>query len=170
MVNGSIAIGSVTMRSYRNLDRCTSLLREQELPHASKSLATSPAQACPSKSRLTQLRRRADRVPHRAHRTNRSSATRMSPEALHPQRFIAVTSRQSSGPQGKLMPMGSTKHVGVDAATGQESKTLGDARADDSANTAVSYAIILGPYERVADLDERLRRIFAVLSLLPLWE
>jgi len=68
------------------------------------------------------------------------------------------------------MPMGSTKHVGVDAATGQESKTLGDARADDSANTAVSYPIIVRSYEPVADLDERLRRIYAVLSLPPLWE
>jgi len=36
--------------------------------------------------------------------------------------------------------------------------------------TAVSYPIILRSYEPVADLDERLRRIFAVLSLHPLWE
>jgi hypothetical protein len=63
------------------------------------------------------------------------------------------------------MSMGSTKHVGAEAATGQESKKLGDARAEDSAKTAASYPIILRSYEPVADLDERLRRIFAVLSL-----
>jgi hypothetical protein len=63
------------------------------------------------------------------------------------------------------MPMGSAEHVGAEAATGQESKTLGDARADDPAKPAVSYPIILRSYEPVADLDERLRRTFAVLSL-----
>jgi hypothetical protein len=34
-----------------------------------------------------------------------------------------------------------------------------------SEKAAVSYPIILRSYEPVADLDERLRRIFAVLSL-----
>jgi hypothetical protein len=44
-------------------------------------------------------------------------------------------------------------------------RSSGDARAEDSAKTAASYPIILRSYEPVADLDERLRRIFAVLSL-----
>ena len=39
-----------------------------------------------------------------------------------------------------------------------------------SEKAAVSYPIILRSYEPVADLDERLRRIFAVLSLPPVDE
>jgi len=39
-----------------------------------------------------------------------------------------------------------------------------------SEKAAASYPIILRSYEPVADLDERLRRIFAVLSLPPVVE
>jgi hypothetical protein len=62
------------------------------------------------------------------------------------QRFIAVTSRQLSGPHGKLMQM------------------PGEA-GDEEPET---YPIIIRSYEPVADLDDRLQRIFAVLSLPPL--
>ena len=89
---------------------------------------------------------------------------------LQAQRSIAVTSRQSSGPHGKLMPMGSTKHVGAEAATGEEAKMPGVAHTTASEKAAASYPIILRSYEPVAELDERLRRIFAVLSLPPVVE
>jgi hypothetical protein len=39
-----------------------------------------------------------------------------------------------------------------------------------SEKAAASYPIILRSYEPAADLDERLRRIFAVLSLPPVVE
>jgi hypothetical protein len=80
---------------------------------------------------------------------------------MHAQGFIAVTSRKSSGPQGKLMLMESKKQVGAETATGEESKMRGEPRV----TTAASYPIVLRSYEPAADLDERLRRIFAVLSL-----
>jgi hypothetical protein len=90
--------------------------------------------------------------------------------ALQGQRCIAVTSRQSSGPHGKLMPMRSTKHVGAEPLTGEEAKLLGVAHTKVSEKAAASYPIILRSYEPVTDLDERLRRIFAVLSLPPVVE
>src|SRR5205809_44046 len=91
-----------------------------------------------------------------------------SPEPLREQRFIAVTSRQSSGPHGKLTPMESAKHVGAEAGTGAESERRGEARTEESVKAAASYPIIVRSYEPVDDLDERLRRIFAVLSLPPI--
>jgi hypothetical protein len=39
---------------------------------------------------------------------------------------------------------------------------------EESATAAESYPIIIRSYEPVADLDDRLQRIFAVLSLPPL--
>ena len=86
------------------------------------------------------------------------------------QRFIAVTSRQPSDTHGKLMPMGSRNRVGAEAAAGEETKLLGEAHTEASGEAAVSYPIIVRSYEPVADLDERLRRIFAVLSLPPVDE
>jgi hypothetical protein len=77
-----------------------------------------------------------------------------------------VTSRQSSGPHGKLRLMESAKQVDDEAATDEESKTRGDA----AVNAAASYPIVLRSYEPAADLEERLRRIFAVLSLPPVQE
>jgi hypothetical protein len=68
---------------------------------------------------------------------------------MHPQRFIAVTSRQLSVPHGKLMQM------------------PGEARDQEPETAAESYPIIIRSYEPVADLDDRLQRIFAVLSLPP---
>jgi hypothetical protein len=44
----------------------------------------------------------------------------------------------------------------------------GEARDEESATAAESYPIIIRSYEPVADLDDRLERIFAVLSLPPL--
>jgi hypothetical protein len=49
------------------------------------------------------------------------------------QRFIAVTSRQPSDSQGKLMPMGSRKRVGAEAATGEETMLRGEAHKEASA-------------------------------------
>jgi hypothetical protein len=66
------------------------------------------------------------------------------------QKFIAVTSPQLSAPPGKLMRMS------------------GEARDEESAREVESYPIIIRSYERVADLDDRLERIFAVHSLPPL--
>jgi hypothetical protein len=77
-----------------------------------------------------------------------------------------VTSRKSSGPQGKLTLMESRKQVGAEGATGEESKMRGEARV----KAAASYPIVLRSYEPAADLDERLRRIFAVVSLPPAQE
>jgi hypothetical protein len=68
------------------------------------------------------------------------------------------------------MPMESKKHVGAEAGTGEEAKMPGAARMKASEKTAASYPIILCSYEPVADLDQRLRRIFAVLSLPPVVE
>jgi hypothetical protein len=82
------------------------------------------------------------------------------------QRFIAVTSRKPSGPQSKLMLMELMKQVGAEAATGEESKMRGEARVE----AAASYPIVLRSYEPAADLDERLRRIYTVLSLPPMQE
>jgi hypothetical protein len=67
------------------------------------------------------------------------------------------------------MPMESKKHVGAKAGTGEEAKT-GVAHTKASEKVVASYPIILRSYEPVADLDERLRRIFAVLSLPPVVE
>jgi hypothetical protein len=64
------------------------------------------------------------------------------------------------------MLMESGEQVGAEAATGEESKTRGDARV----NAAASYPIVLRSYEPAADLEERLRRIFAMLSLPPVQE
>jgi hypothetical protein len=64
------------------------------------------------------------------------------------------------------MLMESRKQVDAEAATAEESKMRSEARADDVA----SYPIVLRSYEPAADLDERLRRIFAVLSLPPVQE
>jgi hypothetical protein len=69
---------------------------------------------------------------------------------MHGQKFIAVTSRQLSGPHGKLMQM------------------PGKARDQGPETAAESYPIIIRSYEPVADLDHRLQRIYAVLSLPPL--
>ena len=62
-----------------------------------------------------------------------------------------MTSRQPSGRDGKLMQMPSE--------AGVESETV-----------AESYPVILRSFEPVPDLDDRLQRIFAVLSLPPLEE
>ncbi len=94
-------------------------------------------------------------------------AARSSP-AAHGQKFIAVTSDKSSGPHGKLMPVESAKHVGAEAATGEESERPGEARTESSVRAAASYPMIVRSYEPVDDLDERLRRIFAVLRLPPI--
>jgi hypothetical protein len=61
-----------------------------------------------------------------------------------------VTSGQLSSPHGKLMQM------------------PGEARAEASETEGGSYPIIVRSYEPVADLDDRLQRIFTVLSLPPL--
>jgi hypothetical protein len=63
--------------------------------------------------------------------------------------------------------MESRKHVGAEAGAGEEAKMPGVAHTKASEKAAASYPIILRSYEPVADLDERLRRIFAVLSLPP---
>ena len=81
-----------------------------------------------------------------------------------------MTSREPSDLEGKLMPMESWKHVGAEAGTGEEARMPGDARTKASEKAATSYPIIVRSYEPVADLDERLRRIFAVLSLPPVDE
>jgi hypothetical protein len=47
---------------------------------------------------------------------------------------------------------------------------LGAARVDESVKTDASYPITLRSYAPVADLEERLRRIFALLSLPPVDE
>jgi hypothetical protein len=64
------------------------------------------------------------------------------------------------------MLMESRKRVGGEAAAGEESKMRGEARVE----AAASYPIVLRSYEPAADLDERLRRIFTVLSLPPTQE
>jgi hypothetical protein len=46
----------------------------------------------------------------------------------------------------------------------------GEAHTKASEEAATSYLVIVGSYEPVADLDERLRRIVAVLSLPPVDE
>lgn len=66
--------------------------------------------------------------------------------------------------------MESRKHVGAEAGTGEEAKMPGIAHTKASEKAAASYPIILRSYEPFADLDERLRRIFAVLSLPPVVE
>jgi hypothetical protein len=71
---------------------------------------------------------------------------------MNAQKFIAVTSRELSGPHGKLI------------------QVPGEARVEDSGTAAKSYPIIVRSYEPVADLDDRLRRNFTVLSLPPLEE
>jgi hypothetical protein len=71
---------------------------------------------------------------------------------MNGQKFIAVTSRQRSGPHGKLMQM------------------PGEARVEETGTEAESYPIIVSSFEPVADLDDRLQRIFTVLSLPPLEE
>jgi len=60
-----------------------------------------------------------------------------------------VTSPQLSGPPGKLMWMPS------------------EARDWESSTTAESYPIIIRSYEPVAELDDRVERFFALLSLPP---
>ena len=55
---------------------------------------------------------------------------------INRQRFIAVTSRQPRDAQGKLMPMGSRKRVGAEAATGEETKLPGEAHTEASEEAA----------------------------------
>jgi hypothetical protein len=62
--------------------------------------------------------------------------------------------------------MESRKQVGAEAATGEEPKVRGEARAE----AAASYPIVLRSYEPAGDLDERLRRISTILSLPPMQE
>jgi hypothetical protein len=71
---------------------------------------------------------------------------------LQGQKFIAVTTRQLSGPHGKLMQM------------------PGEARVEETGTEAEAYSIIVRSFRPVADLDDRLQRIFTVLSLPPLEE
>jgi hypothetical protein len=66
--------------------------------------------------------------------------------------------------------MESGKRVGAEAGTGDEAKMPGTAHTKASVKAAASYPIVLRSYVPVADLDERLRRIFAVLSLRPVVE
>jgi hypothetical protein len=68
------------------------------------------------------------------------------------------------------MPMESKKHVGAEAGTGEDAKMPGVAHTKESEKAAARYPIILRSYEPVADLDQRLRRIFAVRSLPPVVE
>jgi hypothetical protein len=63
-----------------------------------------------------------------------------------------VTSRQLSSPHGKLMQMPD------------------EARDEEPETAAESSPIITRSYEPVADLDDRLRRIYGVLSRPPLEE
>ena len=77
-----------------------------------------------------------------------------------------MTSQEPSGSQSKLMLMESRKQAGAEAATGEESKVRGEART----KAATSYPIVLCSHEPAPDLDARLRRIFAVLSLPPVQE
>ena len=46
----------------------------------------------------------------------------------------------------------------------------GEARVEESETEAESYPIIIRSFKPVADLDDRLQRIFTVLSLPPLEE
>jgi hypothetical protein len=46
----------------------------------------------------------------------------------------------------------------------------GEARVEETGAEAESYPIIVRSFEPVADLDDRLQRIFTVLSLPPLEE
>jgi hypothetical protein len=62
--------------------------------------------------------------------------------------------------------MESGKAASGEAATSEESKMRGEAHVAEAA----SYPIIVRSNEPVADLDERLRRIFSVLSLPALEE
>jgi hypothetical protein len=64
--------------------------------------------------------------------------------------------------------MESAKHVGTEAATGEESERLREDGTEESVKAAAYYPIIVRSYEPVDDLDERLRRIFAVLRLPPM--
>jgi hypothetical protein len=65
-----------------------------------------------------------------------------------------------------MMMMESRKQVDAEAATGEEPKMQGEARVE----AATSYPIVLRSYEPAPDLDERLRRIYTVLSLPPMPE
>jgi hypothetical protein len=56
-----------------------------------------------------------------------------------------------------LVVMKSRKQSGAWAVTGEESKMRGEA----CVKAAASYPIVLRSYEPAANLDERLRRIFA---------
>jgi hypothetical protein len=73
---------------------------------------------------------------------------------MHGQRFIAVTSPQPYGQHRKLMTDGDG----------------GEARVKEPEPEAESYPIIVRSYEPVADLDDRLQRIYTRLSLPPVEE
>jgi hypothetical protein len=66
--------------------------------------------------------------------------------------------------------MESRKHGGAEAGTGEEAKLPGEGHTKASEKAATSYPIIVRSHEPVADLAERLPRIFAVLSLPPVDE
>ena len=101
--------------------------------------------------------------PHRGIHSTRTPSRSLT-TAPNAQRFIAVTSREPSDTQGKLMSMESRKRVGAEAGTGEEAKLPGEAHTKASEKAAVSYPIILRSHEPVADLDERLRRISRYLA------
>ncbi len=109
---------------------------------------------------MTQRDLRRDRTRHASTRTRREApihrllpalgtqdwinGARFCAPTTYAQKFIAVTSEQLSGPHGKVMQMPERARV-------EESE-------------AESYPIIVRSFEPVADLDDRLQRIFTVRS------
>jgi hypothetical protein len=89
-------------------------------------------------------------VPRRASLTRTPFGTRHTSGTIISQKFITVTSRPLSAQHGKLIQM------------------PGEARTEETA--AEAYPIIVRSFEPIADLDDRLQRIFTVLSLPPLEE
>jgi hypothetical protein len=63
--------------------------------------------------------------------------------------------------------MESRNDVDGEAVSGEDTKTPREARIDASERMAASFPIVTRSYEPVADLDELLRHIFALLSLPP---
>ena len=60
-----------------------------------------------------------------------------------------------------------SKHVDPPSAPAEEAEERRDDPTSPSDETPASFPVIRRSYQPVADLDERLRRVFAILSLPP---
>jgi hypothetical protein len=81
--------------------------------------------------------------------------------------FIAVTSRESFARSTALLCPMKSEPENPPKAAAEESEERRSATTSPSDETPASFPVIRRSSQRLANLDERLRRVFAILSLPP---